>query len=38
MVMERIQLKAVELEGLEARENNDDKDMARLGKNPVLKV
>ncbi len=38
VVMERIQLKAVELEGMEARENNDDKDMARLGKNPILKV
>ena len=38
MVMERIQLTSVELEGMEARKNNDDKDMARLGKNPVLKV
>ena len=29
---------AVELGDMEVRRNNDDKDMARLGKTPVLKV
>ena len=28
----------MELEAMEAKENNDDRDMARLGKSPVLKV
>ena len=31
-------MNAVELGRMEVRQNNDDKDMARLGKNPVLKV
>ena len=28
----------MELEAMGAKENNDDRDMARLGKSPVLKV
>ena len=32
------QTKAMELEVIEAKENNDDRDLARLGKSPVLKV
>ncbi|KAF6231190.1 hypothetical protein HO173_010522 [Letharia columbiana] len=35
--MDAIQMKAVELGGMKAKQNNDDKDMARMGKNPVLK-
>ena len=31
-------MKAIELEGVESKQNNDDIDMARLGKSPVLKV
>ena len=36
--MNSIQMDAVELGRIEAKQNNDDKDMARLGKHPVLKV
>ena len=36
--MNAIQMNAVELEGMESKQNNDDIDMARLGKSPVLKV
>ena len=36
--MSGIQMKAMELEGVESKQNNDDIDMARLGKSPVLKV
>ena len=32
------QTTTMELEAMEAKENNDDRDMARLGKSPVLKV
>ena len=31
-------MNAVELSGLDSKQNNDDIDLARLGKNPVLKV
>ena len=31
-------INAVELGGMEYKQNNDDIDMARLGKSPVLKV
>ena len=31
-------MNAVELGGMEAKQNNDEMDMARLGKCPVLKV
>ena len=33
-----IHLNAMELSGLASKQNNDDIDLARLGKNPVLKV
>ena len=32
------QMNVVELGGMESKQNNDDLDMARLGKSPVLKV
>ena len=38
MAMSDIHMNAVELSGLESKQNNDDSDLARLGKNPVLKV
>ena len=38
MDIDHTQTKAMELEVLEAKENNDDRDLARLGKSPVLKV
>jgi hypothetical protein len=31
-------MNGVELRAMDAKQNNDDEDMARLGKNPVLKV
>ena len=37
-MMSGIQMSAMELGGLESKQNNDDIDMARLGKSPVLKV
>ena len=36
--MNDIHMNAVELSGLDSKQNNDDSDLARLGKNPVLKV
>ena len=38
MEINHTQTTAMELEALGAKENNDDRDMARLGKSPVLKV
>ena len=38
MAMGDIHMNAVELSGLDSKQNNDDSDLARLGKNPVLKV
>ena len=38
MEINHIQTTAMELEAMGAKENNDDRDMARLGKSPVLKV
>ena len=32
------QTKVMELEAMEAKKDNDDRDLARLGKSPVLKV
>ena len=37
-MMSGIQMNTMELGGLESKQNNDDIDMARLGKSPVLKV
>lgn len=31
-------MNAVEVGGMKSKQNNDDKDMARMGENPVLKV
>ncbi len=36
--MDGKQINEVELESIKAGQNNDEKDMARLGKQPVLKV
>ena len=36
--MNSIQMNTLELARLESKRNNDDRDMARLGKNQVLKV
>ena len=36
--VESTETNAVELGGMEAKQNSDDIDLARLGKNPVLKV
>lgn len=38
MEIDPTQTKAMELEAMEAKKDNDDRDMARLGKSPVLKV
>ena len=38
MEINHTQTTAMDLEAMEAKENNDDRDMARLGKSPVLKV
>lgn len=36
--MNDLRMTAVELSALDSKQNNDDIDLARLGKNPVLKV
>lgn len=38
MEIDPTQMRAMELQVMESKENNDDRDMARLGKSPVLKV
>lgn len=38
IAMSDLHMNAVELSGLDSKHNNDDTDLARLGKNPVLKV